>query len=78
MAHFGEKFIHASIHDFKAHFAQYVKLVHGGQFKGIIVKRYTTPVGLFVPLTKPDEKPQEMKDIPPPSLDDMLRIFGAE
>lgn len=69
MAHIGEKFIHASIHDFKAHFVQ---------FKGIIVKRYTTPVGLFVPLTKPDEKPQEMKDIPPPSLDDMLRIFGAE
>ena len=52
MAFYGEKFIHANIHDFKSNISRYIHMIETGRFDGVIVKRYNSVVGLFVPMKR--------------------------
>lgn len=51
-------YIETTIHKFKTHFSTYIKMLEDGHARGIVVKRYDTPVGMFVPLKTP-EKPKK-------------------
>lgn len=51
-------YIHATIHDFKTNISRYLRYLESGAYRGIVVKRHNTPVGMFVPFkTSGDEKP---------------------
>ncbi len=50
MADYRKNFIHTTIHDFKTNISRYIRLTEEGQYDGVIIKRYSKPVGLFVPL----------------------------
>ncbi len=66
MPFYGKDYIHTSIHDFKSNIAKYIRVIHSGRYKGIIVKRYNEPVGLFVPLESKKGTPKEL------SVDDLI------
>ncbi len=50
MPFYGKEYIHTTIHDFKGNIAKYIRVLHSGRYQGVIVKRYSKPVGLFVAL----------------------------
>ncbi len=54
-----------TIHEFKSNIARYIRALEEGRHKGIIVKRYDRPVGLFmhyVPLTDEQRAHKKQQD----------------
>lgn len=39
--------LECTIHNFKTHVSRYIRLLEAGQYKAMIVKRHSTPVGIF-------------------------------
>ena len=55
-------YIHASIHDFKTNISRYLRYLESGAYRGIVVKRHNTPVGMFVPFKTGREKDEDGLD----------------
>lgn len=59
--HYGQKFIHTTMHDFKSNISKYIRVLQRGVYDGVIVKRYNEPMGLFV-LMESAKKPKPKSD----------------
>ena len=54
----GREFIHTTMHDFKSNIAKYTRILNRGDYKGVIVKRYNEPLGLYLPMDAPKPPPE--------------------
>ncbi len=72
----GREFIHTTMHDFKSNIAKYTRILNRGDYKGVIVKRYNEPLGLYLPMDAPKEKPKP-KDPAADFIDSFERIYGS-
>lgn len=48
MAVYTERYIVASIHDFKTNISKYIRMLERGDYAAVEVQRYNTMVGLFL------------------------------
>ncbi len=51
-----------SVHDFKTHLSNYIRLLRRGEAKGIVVRRYRRQLVMLVAVNMPKDAPDQNVD----------------
>lgn len=70
---YAKPYIYTTMHEFKSNIAKYVRILENPEYRGVIVKRYNKPVGVFIPMERPE--PKQPKETPAEELVQLLNAL---